>query len=75
MESRQPFLDKDLVEYALKIEDSAKVHNGYTKYILREVMQDIMPEAIRTRVDKMGFSVPQDEWFAVADEPFVCKSI
>jgi asparagine synthase (glutamine-hydrolysing) len=63
IESRQPFLDKDLVEYSLKMEDSAKVHNGYTKYILREVMQGIMPESVRTRVDKMGFSVPQDEWF------------
>ena len=63
MESRQPFLDKDLVEYSLMLEDGAKVHNGYTKYILREVMQGIMPEPVRKRVDKMGFSVPQDEWF------------
>lgn len=63
METRQPFLDKDLVEYSLKIEDGAKIHNGYTKYILREVMQDIMPEPVRKRVDKKGFSVPQDAWF------------
>lgn len=63
METRQPFLDKDLVEYSLKIEDGAKIHNGYTKYILREVMQGIMPEPVRKRVDKKGFSVPQDEWF------------
>ena len=26
-------------------------------------MQGIMPETVRTRIDKMGFSVPQDEWF------------
>lgn len=63
MQSRQPFLDKDLVEYSLMVEDNAKVHYGYTKYILREVMVGIMPETLRTRVDKMGFSVPQDEWF------------
>ena len=63
MESRQPFLDKDLVEYSLMLEDGAKVHNGYTKYTLREVMQGIMPEPVRKRVDKMGFAVPQDEWF------------
>jgi asparagine synthase (glutamine-hydrolysing) len=63
METRQPFLDKDLVEYSLKIEDGAKIHNGYTKYILREVMSGIMPERVRTRVDKKGFAVPQDEWF------------
>ena len=26
-------------------------------------MQGIMPEPVRKRVDKMGFAVPQDEWF------------
>lgn len=63
MRSHQPFLDKDLVEYSLMLEDGAKIHNGYTKYILRDVMKGIMPETVRTRVDKKGFSVPQDEWF------------
>lgn len=63
MESRAPFLDKDLVEYALSLVDDQKIHNGYTKYILRDVMKGIMPEKVRMRVDKMGFSVPQDEWF------------
>lgn len=63
MDSRQPFLDKDLVEYSLKIEDGAKIYNGFTKYILREVMQGIMPEPVRIRVDKKGFSVPENQWF------------
>lgn len=61
--SRVPFLDHNLVEYSIALEDKAKVHNGYTKYILREAMRGIMPEGVRKRVDKMGFSVPQDEWF------------
>lgn len=63
MDSRQPFLDKDLVEYSLIIEDGFKIRNGYTKYILREVMQSIMPEPVRMRVDKKGFSVPENQWF------------
>lgn len=63
MDSRQPFLDKDLVEYSLIIEDGFKIRNGYTKYILREVMQGIMPEPVRMRVDKKGFSVPENQWF------------
>ena len=63
MESRAPFLDKDWVEYSLALADDEKVRNGYTKFILRDVMKGIMPEKVRTRVDKMGFSVPQDEWF------------
>ena len=63
IESRAPFLDKDLVEYSLALADNEKIQNGYTKCILRNVMKGIMPEKVRLRVDKMGFSVPQDEWF------------
>lgn len=63
MEGRSPFLDKDLVEYSIAIEDQMKICGGYTKFILREVMKGIMPEKVRLRVDKKGFSVPQDEWF------------
>ena len=63
VEGRSPFLDKDLVEYSIALKDELKIKGGYTKFILREVMKGIMPEKVRTRVDKKGFSVPQDEWF------------
>ena len=63
MEGRSPFLDKDLVEYSIALQDKMKIRGGYTKFILREVMKGIMPEKVRLRVDKKGFSVPQDEWF------------
>lgn len=62
VEGRSPFLDKDLVEYSIALKDELKIKGGYTKYILREVMKGIMPEKVRTRVDKKGFTVPQDEW-------------
>lgn len=63
VEGRSPFLDKDLVEYSIALKDEMKIKGGYTKFILREVMRGIMPEKVRLRVDKKGFSVPQDEWF------------
>lgn len=63
VEGRSPFLDKDLVEYSIALKDEMKIKGGYTKFILREVMKGIMPEKVRLRVDKKGFSVPQDEWF------------
>ena len=63
MEGRSPFLDKDLVEYSIALQDKMKIRGGYTKFILREVMKGIMPEKVRLRVDKKGFTVPQDEWF------------
>lgn len=63
VEGRSPFLDKDLVEYSIALKDELKIKGGYTKFILREVMKGIMPEKVRMRVDKKGFSIPQDEWF------------
>lgn len=63
VEGRSPFLDKDLVEFSIALKDELKIKEGYTKFILREVMRGIMPEKVRLRVDKKGFSVPQDEWF------------
>ena len=63
VEGRSPFLDKDLVEYSIALKDELKIKGGYTKFILREVMNGIMPEKVRLRVDKKGFAIPQDEWF------------
>lgn len=63
VEGRSPFLDKDLVEYSIALRDELKIKGGYTKFILREVMKGIMPEKVRLRVDKRGFSVPMDEWY------------
>ncbi len=37
IELRLPFLDKDLVNYALKIPEEYKIAEGYGKYILREI--------------------------------------
>jgi asparagine synthase (glutamine-hydrolysing) len=31
---------------------------------LREAMRDRIPESVRSRPDKMGFAVPQRQWFA-----------
>lgn len=60
---RSPFLDREWVEYALSMADDMKIRNGYTKWVLRDVMKGIMPEPVRMRRDKRGFSTPEDEWF------------
>ena len=51
------------MEYSIALKDELKIKGGYTKFILREVMKGIMPEKVRLRVDKRGFSVPMDEWY------------
>ena len=58
IESRVPFLDHRLVEFAFSLPDSAKIKNGVTKRILRESMQAYMPDAITHRKDKKGFVTP-----------------
>lgn len=63
IESRIPFLDYRLVEFLFAIPSEQKIHKGMTKYILRKAMKGIIPELIRLRFDKIGFSVPQDVWF------------
>ncbi|MGI8655343.1 MAG: asparagine synthase (glutamine-hydrolyzing) [Pyrinomonadaceae bacterium] len=63
IESRVPFLDHKLVEYTARLPERMKLrHKWTTKYILRESMKNVLPEAILSR-KKMGFPVPIGAWF------------
>ncbi|MDD5647528.1 MAG: asparagine synthase (glutamine-hydrolyzing) [Dehalococcoidia bacterium] len=62
VESRVPFLDYRLVEFVFSLPSSYKIHNGWTKWILREAMEGILPENIRWRRDKLGFPTPESAW-------------
>jgi len=63
LEARVPFLDYRLVEKTLALNSDMVINEGMTKYILREAMKMDLPSQITKRVDKTGFSTPQDEWF------------
>jgi asparagine synthase (glutamine-hydrolysing) len=62
IESRVPFLDHKLVEFSAKLPERMKLRGATTKYILRESMKGLLPEAILSR-PKMGFPVPIGAWF------------
>jgi asparagine synthase (glutamine-hydrolysing) len=62
IEARLPFLDYRLVERSLATSSENKIYNGWTKVILRESMKGNLPEEIRLRKDKIGFSTPQKMW-------------
>lgn len=67
MESRHPFLSRRLVEFLIGIPMEQKLKGSIKKLILRRSMQGILPEPIRTRIDKtMHHSVIylgiQKEW-------------
>ncbi len=62
VESRVPFLDHRLVEFVLGLPEHFKLSGGMTKRVLRDCMKGILPERVRTRVDKMGFVTPEPIW-------------
>ena len=63
IEARVPFLDYKVVEYIFSIPIDQRIKNGWTKYILRNAMKDILPEKVRKRRSKLGFPTPQEAWF------------
>jgi asparagine synthase (glutamine-hydrolysing) len=61
IESRVPFLDHHLVEFAAALPPRMKLRGFTTKWILREAVKTILPADILTR-RKMGFPVPFGLW-------------
>jgi len=69
LETRLPFLDQGLVDIVFSLDDSMKINNGWTKHILRESMKGILPEKIRLRKSKQGFTTPDATWLVeIKDE-------
>ena len=67
VESRVPYLDHRLVEFALGLPDDYKLADGVTKRVLRSAMTGILPERIRTRVDKIAFATSEARWLLGPD--------
>ncbi len=61
LESRDPLLDQDLVEWAMKLPLSWKLRGGQNKYLLRKLAYRYVPQSILDR-PKQGFAVPIDTW-------------
>ena len=62
VEARVPFLDVDLVEFALALPPEMKVRDGQGKYLLKKAVAGLLPAEIVSR-PKQGFSAPVSEWF------------
>jgi asparagine synthase (glutamine-hydrolysing) len=61
LESRAPYLDHRVVEFAWSLPLHLRVQNGEGKMLLKEVLFDRVPKALLDR-PKMGFGVPLSEW-------------
>ena len=62
IETRLPMLDPDLVRFACSLPIDQKMHDGWSKFILRRGAESRLPEAICWRRDKIGFEAPQASW-------------
>lgn len=62
LEARAPFLDQELVAFALDLSLNQKVNRGKTKIALKRAMKGIVPDEVLNR-QKRGFQVPLAEWF------------
>jgi asparagine synthase (glutamine-hydrolysing) len=64
IESVNPFLDHELVEFMFQVPGVLKIRDGITKRLLRFAMRGILPEATRNRVKKTGWNAPAHMWFS-----------
>ena len=62
VESRVPYLDQELVDFVLSLPDSAIIKHGWSRWILRAGLKGTLPEKIRLRRWKVGFTTPEMRW-------------
>lgn len=62
LEVRVPFLDTDVVEYAMSLPTSYKITPRSQKRVLTAAFEDRLPQSILER-GKQGFDMPIGEWF------------
>jgi asparagine synthase (glutamine-hydrolysing) len=63
IESRVPLLSRELIELGLRIDDSLKIKDGHSKYLLRKVLEKHLPSEMVNR-KKQGFYVPVEDYFS-----------
>ncbi len=71
LELRVPFLDYRLVEFAASMPSGYKIRGGKGKYLLKQMMRDILPPEIIHR-KKMGFPTPLKIMFAGELYDYAC---
>ena len=62
IESRVPYLDQELVEWILRLPERAIIDRGWSRDILRKGLKGTLPDAIRLRRWKVGFTTPEFRW-------------
>lgn len=61
LETRVPYLDHRIIEFALNLSPDLKYKNGITKYLLKKVLFQYLPKSYFDR-PKQGFAIPLSSW-------------
>ena len=61
LETRVPFLDHRVIEFAINLSSDLKYHQNTPKYILKEILYQYVPKELFDR-PKQGFSIPLNKW-------------
>ena len=64
IEARVPYVDREVVSCALRLPPTELLHHGYTKYPLRLLAAQLLPDSIAWRRAKIGFEPPTAQWLA-----------
>ena len=64
IEARVPFIDHNVVEIAISMNDDFKIKDGKTKYFLRLILDELGLPEISQRTDKIGFWAPSNKWLS-----------
>lgn len=70
LEVRAPLLDHKVVELVARMPSSLKIRGWQTKWILREAMRGLVPDAVLTK-PKQGFSLPVKNWLRQELQPML----
>jgi asparagine synthase (glutamine-hydrolysing) len=62
LETRNPFLDYRVVELGHRLRGEDLLRNGYTKWVLRQTMREMLPREIVERRAKQGFRTDERHW-------------
>ncbi|WP_026503799.1 asparagine synthase (glutamine-hydrolyzing) [Butyrivibrio sp. NC3005] len=62
IESRVPFLDYRIVEFAMALDGKYKIRDSWTKWIVRKACREYLPNSVYKRKNKMGFPAPFSRW-------------
>lgn len=75
IESRVPFLDYRIVEFAIALDGKYKIRNDWTKWIIRRSLKEYLPKEVVKRKNKMGFPAPFARWLREGENKDEIKAV